>query len=193
VSISARVADSSTFTPATGTSSVQGDSLPSLIEIAVPSSGSDRVAPVTPFGATIPAPAKKSGNATVVLGVAAAAALVLVIGFVATRTPPKPDANATSAGQAHELLPVPPRVEAPPATATVDPQKPVVEAPSASVVPPPVAARRPASGNLARPAPQAATAGSAAGVKPAAPKPAGAKPGGSKNGFVPPPMSDPGF
>jgi serine/threonine-protein kinase len=157
----------------------------------------------TPLDSTIP-PARPTRRRTgiVVAALAAAAALGAV---AAIRNSPKADAAVSAAAAAR---PPHPRVASPvvPTSATTE----VVAAPSEAVAAPEPEAAPHAKGKHAarKPAPSAASSLAAAraalGVIPAPPpaaapppvaptKPPAAPKPASKSGFVPPPVSDPGF
>jgi serine/threonine-protein kinase len=186
VAVAARPPAQSSLTPVSGTNASH----------AVPGPlGTDpNSAPVTPFGATIAAPPRieKAGG----LGLAAALSVLLVGAgaFFVLRSPPKHVAASAVAA--------PPRVEA---TAPVAARDAAPAAPEPSAVPVPDEALATETGPARAPGAKPALRGHARAhpgspvapgpsEKPvAASKPAGAARPPAKGGFVPPPMSDPGF
>jgi len=183
-----RPVPSSQLTPASGTSS-QVEIIQTGLGPASEDLGS---VPVTPFGATIPAPVRARHRGRVVALALAAGALLGVLA-VALR----PGASGEPAGTvAATPAPKPSPPPAPPPTDDLV-VEPVARAPAPSAE---EATEEPESGPAPkgkkawRPRPRPAAAKAPPPAPPAAsaaPKPAPAKP--PKGGFVPPPVSDPGF
>jgi serine/threonine-protein kinase len=172
-----RALPSSTLTPASGvTPAIEFSSSPGTDPNALK---------VTPFGATIPAPLKSRSVGSAVLavlfaGLAGAAVVVALHGKKSEPTPENPSPpHVAAAGLAAPVITPPPVVTAPeePVPASSAGEKPTG--------PRPKGAWHPAHG--------AAPVASASAKKAEAPKPPQTTKPTAKGGFVPPPMSDPGF
>jgi eukaryotic-like serine/threonine-protein kinase len=182
-----------------GASSLPGTPASGVLRaVAEPDSLPGTPAPGTPFDATFATPSsdgRRSKRARL-YGAMGAAALLAIGLFVLVRG---------SGDAAQEAVPVAaaepePAPEPPPVTDPASPSEPVDEAAVAAEAPPDPAPAQPdpvaAAPDVKRswqPKPTAAKPAPTATAATAAPKPAPAKPTQTRTGFVPPPVSNPGF
>ncbi|HEX7669640.1 MAG TPA: protein kinase [Polyangiaceae bacterium] len=176
-----RALPSSTLTPASG--------LTPAIEFSSSPGTDPNALPVTPFGATIPAPleSRSVGGAVLAVlfaGLAGAAVVVALHGRTAEPSQEEPSPpHVAAAGLAAPVVTPPPAVAAPEIVA----QEPV---PASSAGDKPRGAR---PKGASHPAHVAAPVAPASAKKAEAPKPPQTAKPTAKGGFMPPPMSDPGF
>jgi hypothetical protein len=178
-----RPVPATSLTPASGTTA----SVDRMTLDVVP--GTDPHAqPVTPFGATIPAPTKRGSRGGLFVG--ALLAVGGTVAFFALRKPPEPKAEVLAQPQVAAAQPSPPVTPPPIATAPLAPDSGLVfeavhETAAATAKP----SHHP--GHAWHPPPTTAAVKPPASAKP--PVAAAPTQPNRSGGFVPPPVTNPGF